>query len=182
MYHEFYIQIPRHSSLASQNLGLAPRNSECNLPQSPRMDYGIADCFPSLYFVVSLSLPCEELWFSCRKTSGYLGKCVGGGGFVPLAMPSTAAGASADTELLQPLSTGHEKLNLTPWWRDNLCHFNSLILHRSHCRDWDERFHGAEQHYACLSEMGNKTLFSLLGKSHYVAVADDPLGYRLRSH
>lgn len=123
--------------------------------------FRITDCFLSLCFVVSLPCLLALQRFSCRKTSGYLGKCVHLGGFVH-AMSSTAAGAGADTELLQPLITGLEKLNLTLQWRDNLCHLNNLILHCFHCRDWDKSFHGAEQLCACLSEIRNAPSFPRL--------------------
>lgn len=86
--------------------------------------FRITDCFLSLCFVVSLPCLLALQRFSCRKTSGYLGKCVHLGGFVH-AMSSTAAGAGADSELLQPLITGLEKLNLTLQWRDNLCHLTT---------------------------------------------------------
>lgn len=179
MYSEFYIQISEHNSLTTQNPNLAPLNSGGNLPPSPRRV--LWDCWlPSLSLLCHFSqfafLPCKELW----KTSDYLGKWVDRGGFVH-AMLSTAAGTGAGTELLQPLSTGLEKLNFTLRWRDNLCHLNNLILHCFYRRDREKRFHGAEQHCACLSEIRNKPLFSLLGKSHSAAVAADPLECCLRS-
>ena len=183
MYNEFYIQISGHNSLTAQNPDLAAKKLWGNLPQNTSkvlrgcwlLSLSLLGCFSQLAF-----LPCKELWFSCRKTSGYLGKCVCRGGFVH-AMLSTTAGAGADTKLLHTVSTKLEKVNLTLQWRDNLCHFNNLVLHCFHCRDWDMRFHGAEQHCACLGESGNKPLFSLLGKPHYAAVAVDPLEYCLRS-
>lgn len=185
MHNELYIQISGHNSLTTQNSDLAPLSLRGNLPQSTRKmlwDCWLLPLSLLRWFSYFVFLPCKELWFSCRKTSGVLcGKCVHGEGFVH-AMLSTAAGASADAELLQPLSTGLEKLNLTLWWRDNLCHLNNLILHCFHCRDWNKRFHGAEHQCACLSETRNKPLFSLLGKSHSAAVGPlDPLEYFLTS-
>lgn len=44
-------------------------------------------------------------------------------------MLSIAVEASDDSKLLQPLSTGLEKVNLTLRWRENLCCLNNLILH-----------------------------------------------------
>lgn len=156
---EFYIQISGHNCLASQNPDLAPFNSRGNLPEYKESISGLLIAFSliALLFLSLASLPCKEFWFSCRKTSGYLGKSVHLGGFFH-AMSSTAAGAAADTELLQPLITGLEKLNLTLQWRDNLCHFNNLILHCLHCKDWDKSFHGAEQ-LCSLSEIRNTPSF-----------------------
>lgn len=75
---DFYIQIPGNNFHATQKPDLAPLNSRGNLPEYKESISGLLIAFSllALLFLSLAFLPCKELWSSCRKTSGYLGKCV----------------------------------------------------------------------------------------------------------
>lgn len=132
---EFYIQISGHNSLATQNPDLAPLNSRGNLPEYKESISGLLIAFPLLCCFSPLpSCPAKSFDSAAEGQVVTLESVYIWELFVH-AMSSSAAIAAADTELLQPLITGLEKLNLTLQWRDNLCHFNNLILHCLHCKD-----------------------------------------------